>query len=74
VLLRSPLSVPQRAWLVLGIACAQLVAIGVIRPILLWEAGWIGLLALEPWLVVRVPRLTIPVPHALGAIRPWARP
>lgn len=60
VLLRSRLSMPQRVWLLLGIACAQLVAIGVIRPILLWEAGWIGLLGLEPWLVVRVPRLTIP--------------
>jgi glycosyl transferase family 87 len=60
VLLRSRLSVPQRAWLLLGIACEQLVAIGVIRPILLWEAGWIGLLGLEPWLVVRVPKLTMP--------------
>jgi glycosyl transferase family 87 len=60
ILLRSRLSVPQKAWLLLGIVCAQLVAIGVIRPILLWEAGWIGLLGLEPWLVVRVPRLTIP--------------
>jgi hypothetical protein len=60
ILLRSGLSVPQRAWLLLGIACAQLVAIGIIRPILLWEAGWIGLLGLEPWLVARVPRLTIP--------------
>jgi Glycosyltransferase family 87 len=60
VLLRSRVSVPQRAWLIFGIVCAQLVAIGVIRPILLWEAGWIGLLGLEPWLVVRFPRLTIP--------------
>lgn len=57
VLLRQRLSVPQRAWLVLGIACAQLVAIGVIKPILLWEAGWIGLLGLEPWLQSRVPNL-----------------
>jgi alpha-1,2-mannosyltransferase len=60
VLLRSRLSVPQRIWLLLGIVCAQLVAIGIIRPILLWEAGWIGLLGLEPWLVVRFPRLAIP--------------
>jgi Glycosyltransferase family 87 len=60
ILLRSRLSVPQRAWLVLGIACAQLVGIGVIKPILLWEAGWIGLLGLEPWLLARVPRLTFP--------------
>ena len=60
VLLRARLSVLQRAWLLLGIVCAQLVAIGVIRPILLWEAGWIGLLGLEPWLVVRFPSLTIP--------------
>jgi alpha-1,2-mannosyltransferase len=57
ILLRTRLSVPQRAWLLLGIVCAQLVAIGVIRPILLWEAGWIALLGLEPWLLVRVPRL-----------------
>lgn len=59
VLLRQRLSVPQRAWLVLGIACAQLVAIGEIKPILLWEAGWIGLLGLESWLVSRVPTLTV---------------
>lgn len=59
VLLRRRLSVPQRAWLVLGIACAQLVAIGEIKPILLWEAGWIGLLGLESWLVSRVPTLTV---------------
>ena len=53
ILLRTRLSVPMRAWLVLGIVCAQLIAIGVIRPILLWEAGWIGLLGLEPWLAAR---------------------
>ena len=58
ILLRSHLSVPQRAWLVLGIVCAQLIGIGIIRPILLWEAGWIVLLGLEPWLEARVPSLT----------------
>jgi hypothetical protein len=58
ILLRSRLSVPQRAWLAAGIACAQLVGIGVIRPILLWEAGWIVLLGFEPWLLQRVPNLS----------------
>jgi alpha-1,2-mannosyltransferase len=72
ILLRSRLSVPQRAWLLVGIACAQLVAIGVIRPILLWEAGWIGLLGLEPWLVLRFPRLTIPRPEEASPIQTQA--
>ena len=57
ILLRSRLSVPMQAWLALGIACEQLIAIGVIKPILIWEAAWIGLLGLEPWLVERVPNL-----------------
>ncbi|HET7338284.1 MAG TPA: glycosyltransferase family 87 protein [Candidatus Dormibacteraeota bacterium] len=58
ILLRRHLSVPQRAWIALGIVCAQLVGIGFIRPILLWEAGWIVLLGCEPWLLVRAPNMS----------------
>lgn len=50
ILLRSRLSVPQRAWLLIGIVAAQFIAIGVFKPMLLWEAGWIGMLGIEPWL------------------------
>lgn len=60
ILLRSHASLPMRGWLVLGIACAQLIAIGVIQPILVWEAGWIGLLGWEPWLVKQLARASIP--------------
>jgi hypothetical protein len=65
ILLRSRPSAVQLGWLVLGILCAQLIAIGVIRPILLWEAGWIGLLGLEPWLYGRLSRM--PILRLLGA-------
>ena len=64
ILLRSSLSTPHRAWLLLGIVAAQLVAIGEFRPILLWEAGWIAMLGLEPWLAARSRR-----PAAISAAR-----
>lgn len=68
VVLGSGVSVPQRVWLLLGIAAAQFiafglpipmpaarfVAIGLPIPMLLWEAGWIGMLGIEPWLAGRV--------------------
>ena len=54
ILLRARPSVPMQAWLVLGLVAAQFVAIGVFKPLLLWEAGWIGMLVLEPWLAARV--------------------
>lgn len=51
ILLRSRLSLAQQAWLVLGLVAAQLIAIAIFKPMLVWEAGWILLLGLEPWLV-----------------------
>ncbi len=54
IVLRSHPSAPQRVWLVIGILAAQLVAIGVFRPLLVWEAGWIVILGMEPWLAARV--------------------
>ncbi len=60
IVLASRPSLPQRAWLVVGIAAAQLIAIGLPIPMLLWEVGWIGLLGMEPWLV----RRARPVPTA----------
>lgn len=50
IVLRSRPSVPQRAWLLVGIAAAQLLALGLPVPMLLWEPVWIALLGLEPWL------------------------
>jgi hypothetical protein len=35
-------------WLLVGIAAAQVIAIGQPIPILLWEPAWMVLLALEP--------------------------
>jgi hypothetical protein len=61
ILLRSRTSLPQQVWLVVGIAAAQLVAIGVFRPLLLWEAGWIVMLGAEPWLVAQGIRWRKPV-------------
>lgn len=54
ILLHSRLSLPHQVWLILGIGTAQLIAIGVFKPMLLWEAGWIGILGLEPWLAAQV--------------------
>jgi hypothetical protein len=51
ILLRARPSVPQRVWLLAGVAAAQLLSIGLAVPILLWEPVWIGLLGLEPRLV-----------------------
>jgi hypothetical protein len=49
IVLRSAPSVPQRIWLLAGIAAAQLIAIGLALPMLLWEPVWIVLLGAEPW-------------------------
>jgi len=50
LVLRSQPSAPQRLWLLLGVASAQFLAIGLPIPMLLWEPGWIAMLGLEPWL------------------------
>jgi hypothetical protein len=50
LVLRSQPSVPQRLWLLVGIAAVQFLAIGLPIPLLLWEPAWIALLGLEPWL------------------------
>ena len=50
VVLRAQPSVAQRAWLLIGIAAAQFLALGLPMPMLLWEPVWIALLGLEPWL------------------------
>jgi hypothetical protein len=51
ILLRARTSLPQRLWLLVGIAAAQLLSIGLAVPILLWQPVWIGLLGLEPRLM-----------------------
>ncbi|TMD28687.1 MAG: DUF2029 domain-containing protein [Chloroflexi bacterium] len=51
ILLRARLSLPQGLWLLLGVLAAQLIAIAIFRPMLVWEAGWILLLGAEPWLL-----------------------
>lgn len=61
IVLGAGASVPQRAWLLAGIAAAQFLAIGQPVPMLLWEAGWIGTLGIEPWLARRVPALSTAV-------------
>lgn len=61
IVLGAGASVPQRAWLLAGIAAAQFLAIGQPVPMLLWEAGWIGMLGIEPWLARRVPALSTAV-------------
>jgi hypothetical protein len=48
ILMRSTLSLTQRAWLLVGLAAAQFIAIGLALPMLLWEPAWIALLSLEP--------------------------
>jgi hypothetical protein len=53
LVLRFRPSVPQQVWLVAGIVAAQLVAVAFFKPLLVWEAGWILLLGMEPWLATR---------------------
>lgn len=48
ILLRAEPSLAMKVWLVLGIAAAQFIAIGQPIPMLLWEPGFLVLLALEP--------------------------
>jgi Glycosyltransferase family 87 len=48
IALRGRPSIVQRGWLLAGIAAAQLISLGLAIPMLLWEAGWIGVLGLEP--------------------------
>ena len=50
IVLGAQPSVPQRLWLLAGIAAAQFLALGLPIPMLLWEPVWIALLGLEPWL------------------------
>jgi hypothetical protein len=69
IVLRSRPSVPQQAWLLIGIAAAQLIAIGMFRPMVLWEAGWIGVLGLEPWLATHVSQMR-PLAHYRRGIKP----
>jgi alpha-1,2-mannosyltransferase len=57
ILLRSRLSLPHQVWLLLGVAAAQLIAIAIFKPMLVWEAGWIVILGLEPWLLKTFGRL-----------------
>jgi hypothetical protein len=54
IVLGSSPSMVQRAWLLVGIAAAQFIALGMPIPMLLWEAGWIALLGIEPWVARRV--------------------
>ena len=48
IVLRGRPSIVQRGWLLAGIAAAQFISLGLAIPMLLWEAGWIGVLGLEP--------------------------
>lgn len=48
IMLRGRPSIVQRGWLLAGIAAAQFISLGLAIPMLLWEAGWIGVLGLEP--------------------------
>jgi hypothetical protein len=50
IVLRSRPSLPQQVWLIVGIAAAQFISLGMPIPMLLWEPGWIALLGLEPLL------------------------
>jgi uncharacterized protein (TIGR03382 family) len=57
IVLRAQPSLVQRVWLLVGIAAAQFIAIGLPLPMLLWEPLWIALLGLEP----RLSQLKMPV-------------
>ena len=48
IVLRAQPSLVQRGWLLVGIAAAQFIAIGLPLPMLLWEPLWLALLGLEP--------------------------
>src|SRR6266851_2141878 len=48
VVLRAGPSLAQGVWLLVGIAAAQFIAIGLPLPMLFWEPVWIVLLGLEP--------------------------
>lgn len=70
IVLRAQPSVAQRVWLLVGIAAAQFIAIGLPIPMLLWEPAWIALLGLEPWLWRRdqpVPSSRAVTPSSLSA-------
>lgn len=51
IVLRAGPSLPQRLWLLAGIAAAQFISIGMPVPMLLWVPVWIALLGLEPLLM-----------------------
>jgi hypothetical protein len=48
IILRAQPSVQMKLWMLIGIAAAQFIAIGMAIPMLLWEPGFLLLLALEP--------------------------
>ncbi|HET7337954.1 MAG TPA: glycosyltransferase family 87 protein [Candidatus Dormibacteraeota bacterium] len=48
IVLRSQPSLQMKLWLLVGVVAAQLISIGMPVPILLWEPGFLLLLALEP--------------------------
>jgi hypothetical protein len=52
LVLRAGPSLPQQLWLLVGIAAAQFISIGIAVPMLVWEPVWIALLGLEPRLMV----------------------
>jgi Glycosyltransferase family 87 len=54
---RSPLSVANIAWLSVGVICAQLPAIGIRLPILVWEPLWLLFLTLPVGLTPTVIRI-----------------
>jgi Glycosyltransferase family 87 len=68
VVLRSETSLLQRGWLVVGVAAAQFLSIGLPAPFLFWEAGWIAFLGMEPWLARDahgdLPVSSVPSPQA----------
>ena len=57
IVLRAQPSLVQRVWLLVGIAAAQFIAIGLPLPMLLWEPLWLALLGLEP----RLSHLKMPI-------------
>jgi glycosyl transferase family 87 len=67
IVLGSSPSLVQRAWLLIGIAAAQFIALGMPIPMLVWEAGWIGLLGLEPWLAKGAQPIRAAAPPMVGA-------
>ncbi len=45
--LGEPASVIELAWMAIGVVCAQLPAIGIRLPIVLWQPVWLVFLALR---------------------------